>query len=162
MMWASWFRRSPPTVRVAPLEARHAERLAEIHASAFARPWSTHDFEQFLAERQVTADGLFLGTLAQPSGFAISRRAGDEAEILSVALARKARGRGYARTLLATHLQRLAHAGTRTVHLEVEDGNDVALALYRRLGFQDLARREGYYVRPDGSRAGALTMRRVL
>jgi ribosomal-protein-alanine N-acetyltransferase len=162
MRWSSWFRRSPSLVRVARLEVRHAERLAEIHASAFARPWSAHDFEQFLIERQVTADGLFLGTVTQPSGFAISRRAADEAEILSVALARKARGRGHARTLLATHLQGLAHAGIRTVHLEVEDGNEVALAVYRRLGFQDVGRREGYYVRPDGSRAGALTMRRVL
>ena len=158
MMWGSWFRREPPVVRVAPLETRHAACLSEIHASAFARPWSAQDFEQFLAERAVRADGLFLGKAAQPSGFALSRRAEDEAEILSVAIAREARGRGHARALLASHLQALAHAGVRKVHLEVEDGNDPALALYRRLGFKNVGRREGYYLRPDGSRAAALTM----
>ena len=45
------------------------------------------------------------------------------------------------------------------MHLEVEDGNAPALALYRRLGFGEIGRREGYYGRADGSRAAALTMR---
>ena len=158
MNWRAWFRREAPVVRIAPLEARHAARLADIHASAFARPWTAQDFEQFLAERPVRADGLFLGRAAQPAGFVLSRRVADEAEILSVAIAREARGRGHARALLASHLQALAHAGVRKVHLEVEDGNDPALALYRRLGFATVGRRDGYYVRPDGSRAGALSM----
>jgi ribosomal-protein-alanine N-acetyltransferase len=158
MKWSAWFRPVPEVVRVAPLEARHAVRAAAIHASAFARPWMAQDFEGFLAERAIRADGLFLGRGIQPSGFVLSRRADDEAEILSVAVAREARGRGHARALLASHLLALAHAGVRTVHLEVEDGNDPALALYRRLGFTNVGRREGYYKRPDGSRAAALTM----
>ena len=162
MSWRAWFRSTPALVRVAPLESRHAARLAAIHATAFARPWTAQDFEGFLAERAIRADGLFLDRDTQPSGFALSRRAADQAEILSVAVAREARGRGYARTLLASHLQVLAHAGVRTVHLEVEDGNDPAVALYRRLGFKTVGRREGYYLRPDGSRAGALSMSRTV
>ena len=162
MSWRDWFRSGPSMLRIARLEARHAARLSAIHASAFARPWSAQDFEGFLAERQITADGLFLDRDAQPSGFVLSRRAADEAEILSVALAREARGRGHARLLLASHLQALAHAGVRRVHLEVEDGNEPALALYRRLGFVEVGRRDGYYVRPDGSRASASTMSLVL
>lgn len=158
MSWAAWFRAAPSVARVAPLESRHAFRLGGIHASAFARPWTAHDFEGFLAERSIRADGVFLGRATQPSGFVLSRQAADEAEILSLALAPEARGRGHARILLATHLQALAHAGVRRVHLEVEDGNDPALALYRRLGFKGVGQREGYYLRPDGSRAGALSM----
>lgn len=162
MTWREWFRRRPALVRVAALEARHAIRLAEIHACAFARPWTAQDFEGFLVERAVKGDGLFVDRATQPSGFVLSRRAADEAEILSVAVAREARGRGHARTLLASHLQSLAYVGVRTVHLEVEDGNDPALALYRRLGFAQVGRREGYYLRPDGSRGAALSMSRTL
>ena len=162
MKWRAWFRRTPALVRVAPLEARHATRLSAIHASAFARPWTAQDFEGFLVERAVSGDGLFLGRDTQPTGFVLSRRAADEAEILSVAVTREARGQGHARTLLAAHLQALAYAGVRTVHLEVEDGNDPALALYRRLGFAQIGRREGYYLRPDGTRAAALSMSRTL
>jgi ribosomal-protein-alanine N-acetyltransferase len=162
MIWPAWLRRAPEVARIAPLHPWHAVRLADIHASAFARPWTAHDFEQFLTDRSIRGDGLFLGRATRPSGFAISRRAADEAEILSVAVSREARGRGHGRALLAAHLQALAHAGVRTVHLEVEDGNDQALALYRGLGFAAAGRREGYYVRADGSRVGALTMQRAL
>lgn len=162
MRWNAWFRRSPALVRVAPLEIRHTARLSAIHASAFARPWTEHDFEAFLAERAVRADGIFLDRDTQPSGFILSRRAADEAEILSVALAREARGQGHARTLVASHLHALAHAGVRRLHLEVEDGNRAAVRLYRRLGFEEVGRREGYYLRPDGSRAGAVSMSRAL
>jgi [ribosomal protein S18]-alanine N-acetyltransferase len=162
MKWRDWFQRTPPAVRIARLEARHAARLSAIHASAFARPWSAEDFEGFLAERPIRADGLFLGRAMQPSGFVLSRQVADEAEILSLALAREARGGGHARMLLASHLQGLAHAGVRTVHLEVENGNEPALALYRRVGFASVGQRQGYYVRPDGSRANALSMRLTL
>ncbi|NNM74410.1 GNAT family N-acetyltransferase [Enterovirga aerilata] len=146
------------TARVGPLGPRHALRLAEIHAAAFARPWTAEEFDGFLLDRSVRIDGLFLGRDPQPAGFVLSRMTLDEAEILSVALARWARGRGEARRLLLHHLQALAHAGVRDVHLEVEEGNDPALALYRRLGFVQTGHRPGYYARPDGTRASALSM----
>jgi len=141
-----------------PLEMRHAARLAALHGSAFAQGWTILDFERLLAESNVQAEGLFLGRGREPDGFVLSRRAADEAEILSIALAQSARGRGHARPLLAYHVQRLSQRGVRTVHLEVEDGNAPALALYRRLGFHEVGRRPAYYAKPDGSRAGALVL----
>jgi ribosomal-protein-alanine N-acetyltransferase len=149
----------PPSIRIAGLDTRNAARLATIHAGGFARPWSTLEFERLLAERNVTADGLFLGQAPAPAGFVLSRSVIDEAEILTVAVAPEARARGYARPLLLTHLDGLSRAGIGHVHLEVEDGNAPALALYRRLGFGEIGRRAGYYGRADGSRAAALTMR---
>lgn len=144
--------------RIAPVTSRHTERLAEIHAGAFARPWGADEFDAFLLDPAVRIHGLFLGRDVQPSGFVLSRTAVNESEILSVALARSARGRGEARRLMAEHLQALAHAGARTVHLEVEQGNEPALALYRGLGFVASGHRPGYYARPDGTRSSALSM----
>jgi ribosomal-protein-alanine N-acetyltransferase len=144
--------------RIGPVGPQHTGRLAEIHAGAFARPWDAGEFDAFLLDQAVRIDGMFLGRDRQPSGFVLSRTALDEAEILSVALARPARGRGDARRLMLQHLQSLAHAGVRTVHLEVEEGNNPALALYRRLGFVTTGHRPGYYARPDGTRASALSM----
>ena len=161
----SWLRRLgfvPPVPRIAGLSLAHVERLAAIHASAFARPWSTLEFETFLADRTILADGLFLGRARQPAGFVLSRLVVDEAEILSVALERTARGRGAARLLMAQHLQGLAHAGAVRVHLEVEEGNAPAFALYRRFGFTQSGLRPGYYARPDGSRATAVSMTKEL
>jgi ribosomal-protein-alanine N-acetyltransferase len=157
-----WLHRTPAMGRIAPLETDHAGRLAQIHASAFARPWDALEFERLLADRAIVADGLFLGRESQPAGFVLSRTVADEAEILTVAIAAEARGKGHARPLLSQHLDALARTGARTVHLEVEETNRPALAVYRGLGFQEVGRRAGYYLKPDGSRVAALTMSRAL
>jgi [ribosomal protein S18]-alanine N-acetyltransferase len=106
----------------------------------------------------VIADGLFLGADEAPAGFVLSRVVLDEAEILTVTIAPEARGQGHAATLLRRHFEGLARAGARTVHLEVEEGNGPALALYDRLGFQVTGQRPAYYRRPDGTAAHARTM----
>ncbi|MGO4706522.1 ribosomal protein S18-alanine N-acetyltransferase [Microvirga sp. 2MCAF38] len=150
--------RTPPSARFDAVGMGHSPRLAALHASAFARPWDVHEFERLLGEQNTSANGLFLGTAHAPSGFVLSRIVLDEAEILTVAMGPEARGKGYGRPLLAHHFEDLERRGVRTVHLEVEDGNLAALALYRRLGFQEIGRREGYYRKSDGGRATALTM----
>jgi ribosomal-protein-alanine N-acetyltransferase len=148
----------PPPAHVEPLGTEAASRLAAIHATAFARPWSTVEFEGLLGERGMIADGLFLGRQSRPAGFVLSRVVLDEAEILTVALGPEARGRGHARPLLTRHLDNLSRRGVRRVHLEVEEGNAPALAVYRRLGFAEVGRRTGYYLKSDGTRVAALTM----
>jgi len=92
------------------------------------------------------------------AGFILSRIAADEAEILSVAVAASRRGKGLARQLLDLNLRRLAGLGARTVFLEVDEGNEPARRLYRRAGFREVGRREGYF--PAGK--AALILRRDL
>src|SRR4029077_14814875 len=94
-------------------------------------------------------------------GFIVSRRAADEAEILSVAVVRAWQGRGLARRLLDLHLRRLAGFGSRAVFLEVDEDNEPARRLYARAGFREGGRRPGYY--PQGRVAkAALVLRRDL
>jgi ribosomal-protein-alanine N-acetyltransferase len=147
--------------RTGPLRPADAPALARIHAEAFARPWDAHDLERMLLDPTMLADGVFMGGSAQPMGFALSRQVLDEAEILTIAVTRKVQGRGFGRTLLAAHLAHLAANGAKTLFLEVEESNTPAIALYRRFGFTDAGRREGYYQRAHTSRA-ALVLRRTL
>ncbi len=95
-------------------------------------------------------------------GFVLSRKAADEAEILTIVLAPSARGGGHSHRLLREHLTALAFAGIRTVHLEVDEGNAPALKLYTRAGFVKIGERKGYYPLPNGNRATALTMSAAL
>jgi len=92
----------------------------------------------------------------------MSRIAAGEAEILSVAVASAQRGKGLARQLLTLHLRRLAGLGARVVFLEVDEANTSARRLYRRAGFQEVGRREGYYAGRDGNQSTALVLRRDL
>ena len=96
-------------------------------------------------------------------GFAVSRLAADEAEILTIAVDPAWRRRGVGRDLMREHVQRAALAGAGTLFLEVDADKllpiDTALS---SPGFVKVGERAGYYRRPDGKPATALVMRRNL
>jgi ribosomal-protein-alanine N-acetyltransferase len=145
---------------VEPASLRDAARLAQLHGASFHRGWSESEFEAMLTERNTLAHRLRLGR--KIIGFAVSRMAADEAEILSVAIDVDHRGRGFSRDLLLTHLGHLAGRGIRALFLEVEENNQPARKLYERAGFAVIGRRERYYNQPGGEQLNALLMRRDL
>jgi ribosomal-protein-alanine N-acetyltransferase len=139
-------------------EARAADAaaIAALHKASFQRGWGEDEVYKLLIEKNVVAHRAMNGrTMA---GFILSRLAAGEAEILSIAIAPKRRGRGLAHPLLDLNLRRLAGLGARTVFLEVDENNKPARALYRRAGFADVGRRNSYYQ----SGAAALVLRRDL
>ncbi|HEV7602841.1 MAG TPA: ribosomal protein S18-alanine N-acetyltransferase, partial [Bradyrhizobium sp.] len=134
-------------IAIEPASLRDAPKLAQLHGASFHRGWGEGEFEQMLAERNTLVHRLRLGR--KTIGFAVSRMAADEAEILSIAVEPSHRGRGLSRNLLLTHLGHLAGHGVRAVFLEVEENNQPARRLYDRAGFVVTGRRERYY-RQDG------------
>ena len=143
-------------------EARPADAaaIAKLHAASFRHGWSDGEIERLLLERNTVAHRAMTGRTLQ--GFILSRLAGGEAEIFSVAVAPARRGRGLARALLNLHLRRLAGLGARAVFLEVDEDNEPARRLYRRAGFREVARRPGYYQQGHDAAASALVLRRDL
>jgi ribosomal-protein-alanine N-acetyltransferase len=146
--------------RTAPAlsEARPADAaaIAALHKASFQRGWGEEEVYSLLIDKNVFAHRAMIGRVM--AGFILSRLTAGEAEILSVAIAPKQRGRGLSRPLLDLNLRRLAGLGTRTVFLEVDENNAPARALYRRAGFADVGRRKSYYQ----SGANALVLRRDL
>jgi ribosomal-protein-alanine N-acetyltransferase len=147
---------TPPEIR--PADATDAEACAAVHAMAFERPWDRFEFERLLTERAVICHvaarrGLVIG-------FSMARVAADEAEILSIGVDPRQRRGGIGRLLLARQIEQVAYAGARALFLEVDIGNLAAIALYRRLDFAEVGRRNAYYRKADGSQATALVMRR--
>lgn len=159
-----WLRRllhpdSAPA-RTARLDVVHARQVAALHhQGGFARGWEPAECAALIADSGVVTDGVFSGRGRSPEGFVISRKAADEAEILSIVVVPARRGDGLGRALLAAHLARLAGDGVAQVFLEVEEGNEPAERLYRHFGFREVGRRKGYYPKPDGTRATAIAMR---
>jgi ribosomal-protein-alanine N-acetyltransferase len=157
MLWPALWRRPLPTIR--RLDEAWAPVCAAIHGTAFARPWSRDEVEQLIRQREVVSDAALTGRGKTLLGFVMSRIAPPEAEILTIAVDPAQRGRGIGRALLSHHLSRLAASGINQVFLEVDEGNGPALKLYKRLGFQKVGQRPGYYAMKDGTRATALIMR---
>lgn len=159
-------RKVAPDVR--RLGPQSAQACASIHAQSFAHPWSANEFEALLAGRDVVAEAAttrswlsrLLGRRQKLVGFVLSRRVLDEAEILTIAVARRSRRQGIGAALLSAHLATLAGMGLKALFLEVEAGNNAALALYAQFGFAQVGARKGYYPKRDGEAAAALLLRR--
>jgi [ribosomal protein S18]-alanine N-acetyltransferase len=155
--------RSGMTVRDAGVE--DCEVLAEMHGEAFRRGWSGAEFEALLVQPGVhalIADWRTALGRRRPAGFILVRIAADEAEVLSIAVVPDCRRRGVGRRLLEEALRRLYRERVASLHLEVEDGNAAALALYRRMDFAETGRRPNYYGQGTAPPRGALVMRRQL
>lgn len=70
---------------------------------------------------------------------------GDDAQVMTIAVARAHQGRGIGAALLAALVARARELGARAIMLEVRVDNAPALALYERFGFVRSGRRRGYY-----------------
>jgi ribosomal-protein-alanine N-acetyltransferase len=137
-----------------PLAEADLDRVAEIERATFPDPWSRRSFAETIEREQVRALAID-DEIGQLVGYGISVRADDEGEILNIAVAESARGRGAGRALLEALLGELRAAGVHQVFLEVRRSNQAAIGLYRGVGFRPLGVRPGYYGRP---REDALTM----
>lgn len=149
------------------LERLHPEdgiAVAELHREDFARPWSGEEFSALLAQDAVfgyAARRVGRGASA-PAGFVLARLAAGEAEILTVAVARAERRQGLGWALMDAVLRKLHADRAEALFLEVDETNQAALALYRRLGFEEVGKRPAYYRSAEGRKTGALIMRRSL
>jgi [ribosomal protein S18]-alanine N-acetyltransferase len=153
--------RNPLDIR--PAQMRDARAIAEIHAASFDRPWGLMDIERMMLEDNVLTHVAVGGTeKSEAEGFILSRMAADEAEVLSIAVHPNRRGEGIGGRLLRTQTSMMPLNRIRMLFLEVEDGNLAALALYRKIGFDEVSRRQAYYRKADGSAATALVMRKAL
>jgi len=82
----------------------------------------------------------------------------DEAEIIDIRVGERFRRTGIGESLLTQSFEKLRLSKIRSVFLEVRSSNTAALALYEKLGFTMMGRRENYYKTAAG-REDALTMR---
>ena len=92
-------------------------------------------------------------------GFLIARNVDHEWELENIAVANAVRRRGLATKLLQELLRRARTVNGESVFLEVRESNQLARALYEKLGFVQSGRRRAYY---QGPAEDALIYRRSL
>ena len=129
--------------------------LAEVHATAFDRPWDSDSFAALLGQPGVMA-------LGDADGFILIRAVLDEAEILTLAVRPEARRHGLGRGLVEAAGHLAGSRGAARLYLEVAEDNAAARALYADAGFVQVGRRPGYYGRQAGPAVAALLFARNL
>ena len=146
-----------------PMGVADAEPMAALETRIFEgaghEAWSA---SLFLAELDPNASAARSWWVAHNNGELIGYVGGmvvdRDIEILNVAVAPEYRRSGVARKLLSHVSYDAQMLGCTSASLEVEDGNEAAIALYASLGFTEAGRRRGYY----GAGRDALVLRAPL
>jgi [ribosomal protein S18]-alanine N-acetyltransferase len=145
-------------VTIGGLTRADAGRCAELEAQLFPGddPWPAVAFNRELAAKHnhyVSARAA--GTLVGYAGISrLGRKPPFEYEVHTIGVDPAYQGQGIGRRLLE---ELLAFADGGVVYLEVRTDNEVAIGLYRSVGFDQIGVRRRYY-RISG--ADAYTMRR--
>lgn len=126
-----------------------AALLSALHARAMDDAWTTEAFAGLVAAQGIF--GLLAAAGGDPVGFVLARTAGDEAEIIGLAVIPPWRRRGVGRDLLQAAMRAAKARGAHRLLLEVSEVNAAAIALYRGLGFAAVGQRKGYYARAGGA-----------
>ncbi|MDR2208931.1 MAG: ribosomal protein S18-alanine N-acetyltransferase [Azoarcus sp.] len=138
-----------------PMTEDELDWVVEQEASLHRFPWSRGNFTDSLAAGH--ACWLMLDAGASV-GYAVVLDVLDEAHLLNISVVRAAQRRGLGSRLLEHLISTAWEKGLRQFFLEVRPSNLSAIALYRRAGFVEIARRRGYYPSPEG-REDAIVMR---
>lgn len=128
------------------LSIEHLEEIANLEREIFATsPWSLQAIRSELTGANRQYFGLFQGNqLIAYAGLAI-QPLDYSADIHTLAVQERFRGRGLGTRLLLELIARARRAGAEQLMLEVRTANHAAIALYSSLGFEQVAIRPGYY-----------------
>ncbi|MGH6824752.1 GNAT family N-acetyltransferase [Methyloceanibacter sp.] len=138
-------RTNGPVIEIRAAGAGDASTMAAIHAACFEKCWDAAEIGQFLDVPGCLALLASIASAEPPQGFLIVRSAGDEADILTLAVDPSCRRLGLARALLGAATASLREAGSKRLFLEVDEGNSAARGLYQSLGAVVVGRRPRYY-----------------
>jgi len=144
-------------MKLIPASAADAAALNQAHGLGFESPWSQADFTELFAG--IGAFGFLALDGERPAGMIACRVVAEDAEVLTLAVDPKARGRGVGRALLEAAIGTARQSGATAVFLEVAVDNAPALALYGRAGFVRAGLRSGYYDRGAAGHVDAAAMR---
>ncbi|MGA2268421.1 MAG: ribosomal protein S18-alanine N-acetyltransferase [Bryobacteraceae bacterium] len=126
------------------LRVADLNRIMEIERASFgAEAYDRNLFAEFFHK----CGKLFLVAERERKvwGYMITCIRGDQAELVSVAVDPKARGRGAASALMESTLGRLRRRGIARIALMVRVTNHQARAFYERYGFEKVRRASRYY-----------------
>lgn len=128
--------------------ADDVEGIYEVEAESFSVPWSRESIARELDNQELTRYYVLVRDDGYIAGYAGLWRVLDEGQITNIAIRKSARGKGYGELLVRVMMEAAFEEGASDIFLEVRISNLPALGLYRKLGYQVLSVRKGYYSEP--------------
>lgn len=130
-----------------PMRIEDLDTVCAIEQRIYPFPWSRGNFvDSLIARYTCTVMELEGGII----GYGILTAAAGEAHLLNLSIDAPWQGRGHGRALLMHNIDLARGLGAHLLLLEVRPSNEVARALYRDVGFEQITVRRGYYPDTNG------------
>ena len=144
-------------IRYEKMTADHVSQIAALEKLCFSDPWSENsvasELNNQLSAWLVALDGETV------AGYIGSQTVIDETDMMNIAVHPDYRRQGIAQALVEGLCELLRQRGSLGLMLEVRASNAPAIALYEKLGFQQVGLRRNYYRNP---KEDALILRKAL
>lgn len=133
-------------ISIREMKYEDLDAIIEIENSSFSVPWSRHAFEGELLNRMALYKCLeFNGKVVAYVGV---WKVYNEGHITNVAVLPGYRGLGLSKILLSNLFETCSNNNIDKLSLEVRKSNEVAINLYKQLGFVSAGVRPRYYSKP--------------
>ena len=128
------------------MTADHVSQVAQLEKLCFRDPWS----ENSVASELNNPLSLWLVAVEgeKVAGYVGSQSVMGESDMMNVAVHPDFRRQGIGERLILDLIDQLNQRGNHSLTLEVRASNVSAIALYRKLGFEQVGLRKNYYRNP--------------
>lgn len=130
-----------------PMQIADLDDVMAIESVVYSHPWSRGNFSDSLNAGYscwvLEEDGEMIG-------YAALMLVMDEAHLLNISIARPRQQQGLGRALLENMMSIARNHGAAHMFLEVRVSNRPAIALYEKMGFNEMAVRRKYYPGHEG------------
>jgi len=148
----------PPTT-IRDMQHGDLKMVSDIERRSYEFPWSHGVFRDCLLAGYRS---IVLIRQERVAGYSILSVAAGEAHILNLCVDPEFRSLGYGERLLNEILFRARSASVREIFLEVRPSNEMALTLYRKKGFYQVANRPAYYQSHEGREDAAVLAKKLV
>ena len=148
-----------PSFTLLPLSDALINDAHAIHQQATYNPWSLSTFADCLTPPY--AGLAALNSELKLTGYAVILLVAGEATLMDIAVAVSDRGQGAGKQLLDGVIAWCRQQQAESLWLEVRAGNQKAISLYEKAGFEDIEVRKNYYP-CDSGKEDARIMRMLL
>ena len=133
-----------PEISILPVRRDDLAAIMVLERSGFpaAEQWSERSW---LGEILGEGRTLLIARGQHPVGVIAIKTIGELAELHRIVVEPRSRRRGIGTGLVRAGLEAVRQLGVREVILDVGYRNEPAIALYQRLGFEQLSARQDYY-----------------
>lgn len=139
------------TAAMAELERANSVKWSQKHHERLDRATIPERIGYFVIVAEETSESNSCAA-SGPSypvvGYLAAYRVEDEWELQYIVVAQECHHRGIATYLVDELIRRVRAAKGSSIFLEVRESNQNARALYRKVGFEEISLRKGYYTDP--------------